>query len=741
MGGVPRRPDARRGARRRRRPRRGHRARAARDLSAAPRPRRARLPRPPRRLHQSGPWNCATTRRGHAAVPQPTDAGVHRSAPRRPRRGLGAYVRLARPKQWLKNVLVVAAPGAAGRAHPRRRAVQDGHRVRLLLPRRERHLLRERRARRRSRPPAPEEALPPDRGGRDQRRARRSPSASCLLVAAIALSFAARWELALVVGGYLALTVAYSVWLKNEAVIDLAAVAAGFVLRTIAGGVAVGVEISPWFLIVAASGSLFMVTGKRHAELLELGDDAGGHRRALDVYSHAFLSYVRAVASSVAILAYCLWAFEKSAAGREPHLVRAVDRAVRARGPALRLAARAGQGRRAGGTRARRTARCRSSAWRGWRCSRSRSMVPELARPAPPTRCSRVGAAPRRRARTVWAPTPRRGHRAHASPRSAAGVVVARGLGRSYGDAAQNAGGTVVLATGLDRVLELDVQKGELTAEAGVSLDTLLRLLVPLGWFPMVVPGTRYVTLGGAVASDIHGKFRHGTFSDYVSRARRSSRPVAGALTVGPDDDPDVFWATAGGMGLTGIVTEVTMTPAAGRDAAHARRHGTRTRHRRLHGAHARRRRRATSTRSPGSTASSPRRGTSAASVLTRGQPRDARRRCPPRSRDALRRVRAARSWCPRRRGCRTGCSTGSSLGAFNELWFRRHPKSRQDELQGIGTVLLPARRRRAAGTASTARAGSCSTSSSCPNGAEASRPPGPRTVERRATARRSSRC
>ena len=95
--------------------------------------------------------------------------------------------------------------------------------------------------------------------------------------------------------------------------LDLAAVAAGFVLRTIAGGVAVGVDISPWFLIVAGAGSLLMVTGKRHAELLELGGDAGTHRPSLELYSFAFLNYVRAVASSVAILAYCLWAFERSA--------------------------------------------------------------------------------------------------------------------------------------------------------------------------------------------------------------------------------------------------------------------------------------------------------------------------------------------------------------------------------------------------------------------------------------------
>ena len=92
------------------------------------------------------------------------------------------------------------------------------------------------------------------------------------------------------------------------------AVAVGFVLRAIAGGIAVGVAISPWFLIVAGSGSLFMVTGKRSAELRRVGAGTVSHRRSLDGYTESFLSYVRAVASSVAILAYCLWAFEKSAA-------------------------------------------------------------------------------------------------------------------------------------------------------------------------------------------------------------------------------------------------------------------------------------------------------------------------------------------------------------------------------------------------------------------------------------------
>jgi decaprenyl-phosphate phosphoribosyltransferase len=139
-----------------------------------------------------------------------------------------------------------------------------------------------------------------------------------LAVAAVLLAFAARWQLAAVVGGYLALQFAYTAWLKHEPVLDLAAVASGFVLRAIAGGIAVGVHISPWFLIVAGAGSPFMVTGKRSAELRSLGTDATSHRRSLAGYSESFLGYVRAVASSVAILAYCLWAFEKSAAVGTP---------------------------------------------------------------------------------------------------------------------------------------------------------------------------------------------------------------------------------------------------------------------------------------------------------------------------------------------------------------------------------------------------------------------------------------
>jgi decaprenylphospho-beta-D-ribofuranose 2-oxidase len=136
--------------------------------------------------------------------------------------------------------------------------------------------------------------------------------------------------------------------------------------------------------------------------------------------------------------------------------------------------------------------------------------------------------------------------------------LVARGLGRSYGDAAQNAGGEVLSSARLEAVLDIDVEKGTVTVESGVSLDTLLRVLLPMGWIPMVIPGTSYVSIGGAIASDIHGKFRHGSFADSVERMRVVT-PDRGIVSLDPGTDANLFWATSGGMGLTGVIADATL--------------------------------------------------------------------------------------------------------------------------------------------------------------------------------------
>ncbi len=138
--------------------------------------------------------------------------------------------------------------------------------------------------------------------------------------------------------------------------------------------------------------------------------------------------------------------------------------------------------------------------------------------------------------------------------------VLARGLARSYGDAAQNAGGAVLDLTGLDRVLAADLVTGELDVEAGASLDRLMQLFVPLGWFVPVTAGTRYVTVGGAIAADIHGKNHHrvGGFGEHVAWLDLVTADGQ-VRRIGPDADPDLFWATVGGMGLTGVIVRARL--------------------------------------------------------------------------------------------------------------------------------------------------------------------------------------
>jgi FAD/FMN-containing dehydrogenase len=140
------------------------------------------------------------------------------------------------------------------------------------------------------------------------------------------------------------------------------------------------------------------------------------------------------------------------------------------------------------------------------------------------------------------------------------GAVLTRGLGRAYGDAALPPPGVVEVAgsTLADRILHLDEERGVLRAEAGLSLRTLNRLLMPRGWFSPVTPGTENVTLGGMVAADVHGKNHHvaGTFGAHVHELLL--RTAGGrTLRCSPNEESELFWATVGGMGLTGHVLEV----------------------------------------------------------------------------------------------------------------------------------------------------------------------------------------
>lgn len=144
------------------------------------------------------------------------------------------------------------------------------------------------------------------------------------------------------------------------------------------------------------------------------------------------------------------------------------------------------------------------------------------------------------------------------------GTLLPFGNGRSYGDSCLAHSGQVVHMRGLDKLLSVDWEKGIVCAEAGVTLDELLQVAIPRGWFLPVTPGTKFVTLGGAVANDVHGKNHHvrGTFGCHVRRFAllRSSGEL---LICSPENHADLFAATIGGLGLTGIVVwvEIALMP------------------------------------------------------------------------------------------------------------------------------------------------------------------------------------
>ena len=265
--------------------------------------------------------------------------------------------------------------------------------------------------------------------------------------------------------------------------------------------------------------------------------------------------------------------------------------------------------------------------------------------------------------------------------------VLARGLGRSYNDAAQNAGGTVLDLRRLDRVLAVDVAAARVQVEAGASLDRLMHLLLPLGLFVPVTPGTRSVTVGGAIAADVHGKDHHVAGSFCSSVESLDLLLADGQVrTVGPDREPELFWATAGGMGLTGVVLRATLrmrpveTSSVVVDTERARD---------LDDLMAR----LTANDSEYTysvawvdcLARGRRRGRA---VLTRGWP--ARRdQLPPRERRAPLEFRArARLEVPD--VLPSGLVNRASVAALNEAWYRRAPRERRGEVQGIAPFFHP---------------------------------------------------
>ncbi|MBN1093828.1 decaprenyl-phosphate phosphoribosyltransferase [Blastococcus sp. TML/M2B] len=247
--------------------------------------------------------------------PAPAAGGSAHPAPLAPRlpgfRGTFAWglVRALRPRQWVKNVLVLAAPLAAGEIF--NAEVMRPTAVAFLLfclSASAVYLVNDtidveedrRHPRKRFRPIA---------AGIVPRWLALAMAAVLLVVALTAAALLTRPELAFVLGSYVVIQLAYCVFLKNQPVIDLAVVASGFLLRGIAGGVAAGLLLSQWFLLVAAFGSLFMVAGKRYSELVLVGD-AAATRKTLKEYSPSYLRFVWSLSAGVAVTAYSLWAFE-----------------------------------------------------------------------------------------------------------------------------------------------------------------------------------------------------------------------------------------------------------------------------------------------------------------------------------------------------------------------------------------------------------------------------------------------
>ncbi|HVE69289.1 MAG TPA: decaprenyl-phosphate phosphoribosyltransferase [Solirubrobacteraceae bacterium] len=228
-----------------------------------------------------------------------------------PGASLPGLLRALRPKQWVKNLLVAAAPGAAGVLTEADSLWRVGLAfVAFCMVSSATYLVNDV-------GDAEEDRRHPTKRHRPVAAGLVSPR-TALSVAAVlglggfAVALAVRPAFLALVAGYVATTVAYTLWLKHMAVFDIAVVASGFIFRAVAGGVAVDVPISRWFLIVTSFGSLFIVAGKRYSEHVTMGAEREATRATLAAYSRDYLRYVYTMASAVMLTGYCLWAFEQS---------------------------------------------------------------------------------------------------------------------------------------------------------------------------------------------------------------------------------------------------------------------------------------------------------------------------------------------------------------------------------------------------------------------------------------------
>ncbi len=221
---------------------------------------------------------------------------------------LPAAVRAMRPRQWIKNVLVFTAPLAAGRLFERSVLLDACLAVvAFCLVSATVYLINDVRD-------VEEDRLHPRKRLRPIAAGELQPSTALVLaavtgLAGFALGFWVALPLGITLSVYLAIQICYSVYLKHLPVVDLAIVASGFLLRAIAGGVAAGIPLSQWFLLVASFGSLFMVAGKRYSEIKGLGAEAGT-RRSLERYSESYLRFTWMLAAVMVLISYSLWAFE-----------------------------------------------------------------------------------------------------------------------------------------------------------------------------------------------------------------------------------------------------------------------------------------------------------------------------------------------------------------------------------------------------------------------------------------------